>query len=75
MTRNTFPSAWRKPQKASAGSHVFDILNYLFFGIFTLLCIYPFYYIFNNDINEVTFEGTKEEVEREMKFLGFRKVF
>lgn len=35
----------------------------------------PFYYIFNNDINEVTFEGTKEEVEREMKFLGFRKVF
>ena len=34
-----------------------------------------FYYIFNNDINEVTFEGTKEEVEREMKFLGFRKVF
>lgn len=35
----------------------------------------PFYYIFNNDIKEVTFEGTKEEVEREMNFLGFRKVF
>lgn len=33
------------------------------------------YYIWNNDIKEVTFEGTKEEVEREMKFLGFRKVF
>ncbi|UIS73968.1 hypothetical protein [Clostridium phage vB_CpeP_PMQ04] len=33
------------------------------------------YYIWNNDIKEVTFEGTKEEIEREMKFLGFRKVF
>lgn len=33
------------------------------------------YYIWNNDIKEVTFEGTKEEVEREMKFLGFGKVF
>lgn len=33
------------------------------------------YYIWNNDIEEVTFEGTKEEIEREMKFLGFRKVF
>ena len=54
MTRNTFPSAWRKPQKASAGSHVFDILNYLFFGIFTLLCIYPFYYIFINTISDNT---------------------
>ena len=30
---------------------VFNILNYLFFGLFTLSCIFPFYYIFINTIS------------------------
>ena len=30
---------------------VFNILNYLFFGLFTLTCIFPFYYIFINTIS------------------------
>ena len=30
----------------------FDIANYMFFGIFTLLCVYPFYYIFINTISD-----------------------
>lgn len=33
------------------------------------------YYLWNNDEEEVIFEGTKEEVLREMKFLGMEKVF
>jgi carbohydrate ABC transporter membrane protein 2, CUT1 family (TC 3.A.1.1.-) len=33
---------------------VFDFINYLFFGVFTLLCIYPFYYIFINTISDNT---------------------
>ena len=37
-----------------AGSRVFDVLNYLFFGIFTLMCVYPFYYIFINTISDNT---------------------
>lgn len=32
--------------KSSLGDKVFHSLNYLFFTIFTILCIYPFYYIF-----------------------------
>ncbi len=35
----------------------------------------PLYYLWNNEEKEVTFEGTKEEVLREMKFLGMGKVF
>lgn len=30
---------------------IFNILNYLFFGLFTLSCIFPFYYIFINTIS------------------------
>lgn len=36
------------------GSRIFDVVNYLFFGIFTLMCVYPFYYIFINTISDNT---------------------
>ncbi len=38
-----------EPMKA--GDLVFNIINYTVFGIFTLLCILPFYYIFINTIS------------------------
>ena len=34
------------------GDVIFDILNYAVFGIFTLSCIFPFYYIFINTISD-----------------------
>lgn len=37
--------------KQTGGDIVFNILNYLFFGLFTLSCIFPFYYIFINTIS------------------------
>ena len=33
-------------KKLTAGDIVFNIFNYAFFGIFTLLCFLPFYYLF-----------------------------
>lgn len=36
------------------GSRIFDVVNYLFFGVFTLMCVYPFYYIFINTISDNT---------------------
>ena len=33
---------------------MFDVVNYLVFGIFTLMCVYPFYYIFINTISDNT---------------------
>lgn len=35
-------------------SRAFDVVNYLVFGIFTLMCVYPFYYIFINTISDNT---------------------
>ncbi|MBR4346968.1 MAG: carbohydrate ABC transporter permease [Oscillospiraceae bacterium] len=39
-------------EKKTAGDIIFDILNYLFFGLFTFSCIFPFYYIFINTISD-----------------------
>src|SRR5690554_7013058 len=31
---------------------IFNILNYTFFIVFTLICIFPFYYLFINTISD-----------------------
>lgn len=37
--------------KRTTADWTFDILNYAFFAIFTLICIYPFYYLIINTIS------------------------
>lgn len=39
-------------EKKSVGDIIFNILNYAFFIIFTLLCVFPFYYLFINTISD-----------------------
>lgn len=41
-------------QEKGVASRLFDVINYLVFGIFTLMCVYPFYYIFINTISDNT---------------------
>jgi multiple sugar transport system permease protein/putative aldouronate transport system permease protein len=36
----------------SAGDIIFNALNYTFFILFTLMCIFPFYYLFINTISD-----------------------
>ena len=38
--------------KKSPGEKVFDACNYILFGLFTLICIFPFYYLFINTISD-----------------------
>jgi multiple sugar transport system permease protein/putative aldouronate transport system permease protein len=38
--------------KLTPGDIVFNVLNYLFFTLFTLTCIFPFYYLFINTISD-----------------------
>lgn len=40
-----------KKEELHFGDIVFNIFNYGFFGLFTLLCIFPFYYLFINTIS------------------------
>ncbi|MBQ5312385.1 MAG: carbohydrate ABC transporter permease, partial [Oscillospiraceae bacterium] len=42
-------------EKLSPGDYVFNALNYLFFAVFTISCIFPFYYIFINTISDPSF--------------------
>lgn len=42
----------KRQYKLKPGDIVFNILNYLFFTLFTLTCIFPFYYLFINTISD-----------------------
>ncbi len=50
----------RKKKKHSVGDILFYIFNYVFFILFTIICIFPFYYLFINTIsdNELIKAGT-----------------
>lgn len=37
--------------KLTVSDKIFNVVNYLAFGIFTLICIYPFYYMIINTIS------------------------
>ena len=39
-------------KKGTAGEVIFQIANYTIFGLFTLLSILPFYYLFINTISD-----------------------
>ena len=42
-------------EKMTPADYIFSVINYLFFGIFTISCIFPFYYIFINTISDPSF--------------------
>ncbi len=42
----------KRMYKLKPGDIVFDILNHLFFLLFTLTCVFPFYYLFINTISD-----------------------
>ena len=42
----------KRKYRLTAGDVLFNVLNYLIFGVFTLACIFPFYYLFINTISD-----------------------
>lgn len=44
--------AKKKKKKQKASDIVFNIVNYTFFGLFALICMYPFYYVIINSISD-----------------------
>lgn len=42
----------KKMYRTTVGDVIFNIFNYAFFTIFTLSCIFPFYYLFINTISD-----------------------
>jgi putative aldouronate transport system permease protein len=43
--------------KPSGGDIAFNIINYTIFGLFTLVCVFPFYYLFINTISDNQISG------------------
>ncbi|NLL77857.1 MAG: carbohydrate ABC transporter permease [Clostridiales bacterium] len=52
--------------RSNPGDIVFYIINYFIFGLFTLVCTFPFYYIFINTIsdNDLVIKGTINFIPR-----------
>lgn len=67
----------KSPFRKSAGDIVFDILNYSFFTIFTIMCIFPFYYIFINTIsdNDLVRQGVINFIPRGIHFGNYVSMF
>lgn len=62
--------------KATAGDMTFDIVNHILFILFTLVCIFPFYYLFINTIskNELVRSGSIFFVPRGIQFSNYAKL-
>lgn len=58
-TEKAYYKKHRPRMKLTKGNVIFNIINYSVFTIFTLTCIFPFYYIFINTIsnNELVSKG------------------
>lgn len=58
------------------GDALFQICNYLFFGLFTLLCLYPFYYLFINTIssNDLSARGFITLYPQEIHFTNYVQI-
>jgi len=58
------------------GDILFQTCNYLFFGLFTLLCLYPFYYLFINTIssNDLSARGLITLYPREIHFTNYVQI-
>ena len=62
--------------KLTAGDIVFSIINYTFFLVFTISCIFPFYYIFINTIssNELVTRGAITLLPRELTISNYLQI-
>lgn len=56
----------KRKYRLKAGDIIFSIINYTVFALFTLACIFPFYYLFINTIsdNELVLKGVINFVPR-----------
>ena len=63
----------KKRYRKSIGDWTFDILNHAFFAIFTLACIFPFYYIFINTIsnNDLVRKGAINFIPQGIHFKNY----
>ncbi len=64
-------------EKMSVGDRVANIINYIIYGLFSLICIYPFYYIFINTIsaNNLSDQGKINFWPQQIHFANYKSAF
>lgn len=62
--------------KKSAGDYVFDICNVTFFVLFSLICVFPFWYLFINTIsdNDLVNKGLINFIPKGIHFENYTKI-
>ena len=57
----------------TGGDVVFSIINYAIFGLFTLICVYPFYYLIINTIsaNDLSANGSINFIPQQIHFQNY----
>ena len=65
-----------KKQKTTASDKAFNIINYLIFGIFTLICVYPFYYLVINTLsaNDLSANGMINFLPKGIHLENYKQV-
>lgn len=65
-----------KKQKTTASDKAFNIINYLIFGIFTLICVYPFYYLVINTLsaNDLSANGMINFLPKAIHLENYKQV-
>ena len=67
----------KKKMKHYSGSDIsFSIVNYLIFGLFTLICVYPFYYLIINTIsaNDLSANGMINFIPKDIHLENYKQV-
>lgn len=64
-------------EKRSAGDQLANVINYIIFGLFALICVYPFYYIFINTIsaNNLSDQGKINFWPQRVHFSNYKSAF
>ena len=62
--------------KKTKGDIVFGILNYTVFGLFTLICFYPFYYLIINSVsaNDLSSSGSINFLPSQLHLENYKQV-
>ena len=60
-------------KKLTSGDVLFNIVNYTIFGLFTLICVYPFYYLIINTIsaNDLSANGSINFIPQQIHFQNY----
>lgn len=63
-----------KRKRAAAGDRTFSVINYVLFGIFTVICIYPFYYMVINTVsaNDLSASGAINFLPKELHLSNYQ---